>query len=282
MKVLGLDFTSAPTRTKPITLAICFLGGGVLTVRDVRPIPGYAEFEAVLALNGPWIAGIDFPFGQARRLVENIGWPQTWEGYVRAVDALGKEGFESALGAYRLHRAVGDKQHLRAVDVRADSRSPMMLAGVPVGKMFFQGAPRLLKSGCSIVPVRPTDDSRVVIEAYPALVARRWAGRVGYKTDTKRKQTPEKEIARRTIVDGLRSPEFASVYGFSIDLPDDRAEQLILDPSGDQLDSLLGAIQAGWAYLGRNEGYGVPADCDVLEGWIPDPRLLEGWYATPA
>lgn len=276
MKVLGLDFTSAPTRTKPITLAICFLNGGVLTVRDVRTIPGYAEFEAILALNGPWIAGIDFPFGQARRLVENIGWPQTWEGYVRAVDALGKEGFESALGTYRLPRAVGDKQHLRAVDVLADSRSPMMLSGVPVGKMFFQGAPRLLKSGCSIVPVRPTDDSRVVIEAYPALVARRWAGRVGYKTDTKRKQTPEKEAARRTIVDGLRSPEFASVYGFSIDLPDDRAEQFILDPSGDQLDSLLSAIQAGWAYLGRNEGYGVPADCDVLEGWIPDPLLSAG------
>src|SRR5688572_7787639 len=105
MKVLGLDFTSAPTRTKPITLAICFLNGGVLTVRDFRPIPDYAGFEAVLAGNGPWIAGIDFPFGQARRLVENIGWPQTWEGYVRAVDALGKEGFEAALGAYRLPRA---------------------------------------------------------------------------------------------------------------------------------------------------------------------------------
>ena len=274
MKVLGLDFTSAPTRNKPITLAICHYNGGLLTVRDFRPLPDFAGFEAVLASNGPWIAGIDFPFGQARKLVENIDWPDTWEGYVRAVDELGKEGFEAALGSYRAPRAVGDKQHLRTIDALADSRSPMMLAGVPVGKMFFQGAPRLLRSGCSIVPVRPTDDSRVVIEAYPALVARRWAGRRGYKSDDKKKQNREKEDARRDIVAGLRSPEFSSIYGFSIALEEDLAKQFILDPSADKLDSLLSAVQAAWAYDRRNAGYGVPPDCDVLEGWIPDPSMV--------
>ncbi len=273
MKVIGLDFTSAPTHSKPITLAICHYNGGILVVRDFRSLPTFAEFEAELDVNGPWIAGIDFPFGQPRKLVENIGWPRTWEGYVRVVEGLGKDGFEAALGHYRSPRMPGDKQHLRAIDVRADSRSPMMLAGVPVGKMFFQGAPRLLKSGCSIVPLRPTGDSRVVIEAYPALVARRWAGRRGYKSDDKSKQNQEKEDARRDIVAWLRSPEFSSIYGFSIALEDDLAEQFILDPSADQLDSLLTAVQAAWAYDRRNKGYGVSPDCDLLEGWIPDPSM---------
>jgi hypothetical protein len=33
-----------------------------------------------LALQRPglWIADIDFPFGQARRFIETIGWPRSW------------------------------------------------------------------------------------------------------------------------------------------------------------------------------------------------------------
>ena len=44
MNILGLDFTSAPSRSKPITLASCFLKSGVLTVREVQVIPDYAGF----------------------------------------------------------------------------------------------------------------------------------------------------------------------------------------------------------------------------------------------
>ena len=48
----------------------------------------------------------------------------------------------------------------------------------------------------------------------------------------------------------------------------------IQDGSGDQLDGLLCAIQAGWAYTQRDHNYGIPADCDPLEGWIADPVLI--------
>lgn len=271
MDILGLDFTSAPSRRKPITLAECTLEGDRLTVREVRHIPDFAGFDAVLASDGPWIAGLDFPFGQPRLLIEHIGWPPTWEGYVETVSSLGKEGFEAALGAYRRPRPAGDKQHRRACDVRADSRSPMMLAGVPVGKMFFQGAPRLLASGCAIVPVRPTAAARIVVEAYPALVARRWAGRAGYKSDDRRKQTAAKEAARRAIVAGLRSPGCAAVYGVSVAVSDALAGQVALDPTADRLDAVLCAVQAAWAWGRRDAGFGVPPGCDLLEGWIVDP-----------
>ena len=63
-------------------------------------------------------------------------------------------------------------------------------------------------------------------------------------------------------------------YGFSIKLTDELSTQLIEDPTGDNLDALLCAIQAGWSYEQREHAYGIPANCDLLEGWIVDPDLL--------
>jgi hypothetical protein len=100
---------------------------------------------------GTWVAGMDFPFGQPRRLIENIGWPRTWTGYVRHVSTITKPEFVETLAKYRAGREKGDKQHLRQTDELANSRSPMMLYGVPVGKMFFEGAYCLLDAGCTII-----------------------------------------------------------------------------------------------------------------------------------
>jgi hypothetical protein len=47
-------------------------------------------------------------------------------------------------------------------------------------------------------------------------------------------------------------------------------EMLVQDGMGDMLDAVLCALQAGWAYLERERGYGIPADCDRDEGWIVD------------
>jgi hypothetical protein len=176
MKIYGLDFTSTPNHRKPITCVICIFTDNRLSVAGLTPLFDFAAFEAFLSQSGPWLAGLDFPFGQPRKLIQNLGWPDSWAGYVEKIAALGKPGFVATLAAYRQARPPGDKQPLRAADFRAASRSPMMLYGVPVGKMFFEGAPRLLKSGVSILPCRPNADPRLVIEAYPALVARRWAG----------------------------------------------------------------------------------------------------------
>jgi hypothetical protein len=38
-------------------------------------------------------------------------------------------------------------------------------------------------------------------------------------------------------------------------------------------DALLCAMQAGWAWMNRSEGFGIPSTLDPLEGWIADPSL---------
>ena len=104
MRVFGLDFTSAPSPRKPLVLISCVLCPGALEATAWEEIPGFEGFEAFLNSPGPWVCGMDFPFGQPRRLVAALGWPPGWEGYVRAVSRLTKEEFEAALRA----ACVGD------------------------------------------------------------------------------------------------------------------------------------------------------------------------------
>jgi hypothetical protein len=277
MDIYGFDFTSAPQQNKPITQAGCVLDRGTLNLKHAGPLDSFEQFEAFLLQPGPWVAGMDFPFGQPRRLVEGLGWPLSWEGYVRGLDRLSKTEFVELLARYRHGRPRGDKQHLRQTDVYARSRSPMMLYGVPVGKMFFEGAPRLLESGASVLPCRPAEDTRIIVEAYPALVARRWSQGRPYKTDQKHKQTLAQQTVRDQILAGLCS-EAKRHFGFAVQVPDEWARASSREASGDQLDALLCAVQAAWACTQAERNYGIPDDCDPLEGWIVDPQLIN-WRA---
>ena len=151
----------------------------------------------------------------------------------------------------------------------------MMLFRVPVGKMFFRGAPLLLRAGVSVEPCRRTASSRVAVEAYPAVVARRFLGRASYKNDERRKQTTAHRTARERLVAGLESEALVEGYGFTVEMAREWREEFVREPAADALDSLLCAVQAAWAYTKRDENYGVPPECDPDEGWIVDPHLLE-------
>jgi hypothetical protein len=186
---------------------------------------------------------------------------------------MGKTAFEEMLARYRESRPLGDKLHLRATDRLAGSRSPMMMHRVPVGKMFFQGAPRLLRSGVSVLPCCPRDDNRIVVEGYPALVARQCIGKRSYKSDEQKKQGLDQRNARRDIVDALCSDSVQSAYGVRVRLDNEMATTFVQEPMGDSLDAMLCALQAAWAYLQQDNGYGIPPGYDV-EGWIVDPSFL--------
>jgi predicted RNase H-like nuclease len=149
----------------------------------------------------------------------------------------------------------------------------MMLFRVPVGKMFYRGAPRLLASGVSVEPCRPTRDTRVAVEAYPAVVARRFLDRKAYKRDAV-PDTPERKAARKTLVSGLASETLREAYGFTVEMKGSWRDEFIGDPTADALDSLLCAVQAAWAYTRKDNNWGVPPECDSDEGWILDPALL--------
>lgn len=274
MRICGLDFTSAPGKRKPLVVVGCSFDGRTLRVEDAEEMIGFAGFEAFLSTPGEWVCGMDFPFGQPGSLISALGWPRRWEDYVGLVSKLSKEEFESAIRDDMAKRPAGSKWRYRLADRRSGSSSAMMLFRVPVGKMFFQGAPRLLRSGISVVPCRPTGVPRVAVEAYPAVVARRFLGRESYKRDGV-PDTPERKSARKRLVAGLGSGLLREVYGFEVEMGGSWSEDLVRDPAADTLDSLLCAVQAAWAYTRSDAGWGVPPECDRDEGWILDPRLLE-------
>lgn len=276
MKIYGVDFTSTPSSKKPITCAQCRLDEDCLFLENLSCLTSFDEFETFLCRSGPWIAGMDFPFGQPRTFIENIGWPQMWDGYVNLVSKMTRLQFVETLTEYCKDRKTGDKHHLRHTDKLANARSPMMLYRVPAGKMFFEGATRLLKSGVSIQPCYVRADPRLVVEGYPALAARRWIGHRSYKNDTTKGQTLTRQAAREEILHALRSTDVKFHFGFDVHLNNDHVTSLIEDGSADQLDALLCAIQAGWAYSQRDHNFGIPIECDPLEGWIVDPLLVGG------
>lgn len=272
MRIYGVDFTSAPRPTKPIACSVCDFNGAVLTLTGFCNINSFGEFEEFLSHDGPWIAGIDFPFGQPRKLVENLAWPDCWKGYVEYVGRMGKEKFEVSLRNYRDPES-GKRRLLRETDRKAGARSPMQLDFTPVGKMFFRGAPYLLKCCASILPCCPRSDDRIVLETYPALAARVFVGKQSYKSDLKGKQVPKQLEMRSRIISNLH-PLLTEFYGLDICLSQQDIYMMSDDPSADYLDAALCAVQTAWAYVHRAEGYGIPDAADSLEGWIVDPSIL--------
>jgi len=269
MKIFGIDFTSRPSRRKPITCLECRLDGDTLFAGELLKWHSFTELEAALLQPGPWIAGIDFPFGQSRRFIENIGWPNTWEGYVGHVKTLSRDHFRMALNDYKAKRPSGDKEHRRQTDIAAGSISPQKLHGVPVGLMFYEGAPRLLDSGVSIPGLLQGEPDRIVVEAYPGLLARSIIGRRSYKNDTRKKQTGEQLQAREELLNHITSGRLLKDYNLRVHTTLDLAD----DKTGDELDALFCAVQAAWAWSQREKHFGAPHDLDLLEGWIADPLI---------
>lgn len=268
MKILGIDFTSRPSRRKPITCLACSFDGPHLAAGELLEWRDFSGFEEALRQPGPWIAGIDFPFGLARRFIENIGWPDSWQGYVDHIGRMGRAEFRAALDHYRTGRPAGDKEHRRAADTAAGAISPQKLYGTPVGLMLYEGAPRLRAAGVSIPGLQRGDPGRVVVEAYPGILARTLIGRRSYKQDTKSKQTQAQHETRIELLDRVRSDELRASHGITVEAPDRLAD----DPGADRLDALLCAVQAAWSWRQRENGFGLPAGFDPLEGWIADPN----------
>ena len=270
MNVYGIDFTSSAGPKKPITCRHCLLDGDLLHVLPSAAWTGFEAFEAALARLGPWIAGIDFPFGLPRRFVADVGWPREWREYVRHARSLGKKGYEAVLETYRKTQPAGEKEHLRRTDVLAGSLSPQKLHFTPVGKMFFQGAPRLLAVGVALPGLLEGDEKRTVVEAYPGVLA----GAVtkdGYKHDNPHKQTAAHHCARRRILRALTDSSLAGRYGVTVVVDD---AELVDDPTGDSLDALLCAVQAAWAWRDSSKLFGS-SQPTVGRAGSPTPRRSE-------
>ena len=271
MLVYGIDFTSAPSRTKPIVVAVCHPRPGRLDLHQLLRIRDLEAFERSLQEPGPWVAAMDFPFGLPERLIRDLGWPRKWSRYTRHVAALTRSEFENLLQLYMAVAPKGQKQLRRETDVSAGALSPMKLHYVPLAKMYYEGATRLQATGLNILPCRPTDDSRVVLEGYPGLAARQLIGRRSYKITGQGQQKQARHDARVAVVRALTGQKALDLYGFQVDIGNFLLEELVDDSLGDLLDAVLCATQAGWALAHHSEGYGIPPDRNSREGWIVDP-----------
>lgn len=261
MKVLGVDFTSAPRRAKPIVVAEGLLSGSEVRITGIKKLETFGEFEALLRRPGPWIGGFDFPFGLPRELVRDLGWPGKWRKLVEFCGNLTRAELRGILDGYRAIRPLGRKYAHRRTDLPAGSSSPMKLVNPPVALMFHEGAPRLADARVHIPGLAEGDRSRVALEAYPGLFARSIIGNASYKNDAKSKQTAARRQARKRIVAALPVKASRALI-----------QQMIDDASGDSLDAAICAVQADWGWQRRRRNFGLPARGDALEGWIVTAR----------
>jgi hypothetical protein len=262
LRIYGVDFTCAPRRAKPITIAAGELRNNVLQLEDIERHETFESFEAFLRRPGPWVGGFDFPFSMPRELVRDLDWPPRWKGLVAHCAKMSRLELRAALDAYRATRPVGAKYAHRATDLPAGSSSPMKLVNPPVALMFHEGARRLLAAGVHVPLLADGDRKRVALEAYPGLLVRRQLGlRASYKSDTRSEHTAARRAIRKQIVAALGA---GRPLGITLRMA--KRTALIDDGSGDLLDAAVCAVQAAWAT--RRPRYGLPKQAVRAEGWI--------------
>lgn len=276
--LLGCDFSSSPSRRKPIVLALGTLNGERVVLQRIERFETLQAFGQWLAQPNTWLGVFDLPFGLPRELVLAQGWPTDWEACIRHYAGLSRADLRARFVAFCAARPAGGKFAHRVTDGPAGSSPSMQWVNPPVAWMLHAGVPLLLDAGVYLPGLSPDaqpDPSRVALEGYPGLLAREaLAGRRSYKSDTKAKQTPERLIARKDLLAALESglgPRGPLRLGLRLKLTHAQHDALVADASGDLLDAVLCLVQAAWAQRQHARGvprYGLPEDMDPLEGWI--------------
>jgi hypothetical protein len=266
--VLGVDFSSAPSRRKPVKVAVGRrVGQGVMLV-DVLSFARLPDLAAWLAAQPRWIGGFDLPFGLPRAWVEAQGvpglatdWGRLMQWYADQPRAELRERFKQFCDT----RPVGRKFAHRACDVPAGASPSMKWVNPPVAWMMHAGVPLLRAIGACFPGLSDEGDpGRQALEAYPGWLAREVLGRQSYKADDIRRQTPDRRAAREVLCDAL-------IHGRTslqvrLLLTDGQRAQLIDDAQGDAVDAVLCLIQVAWA--AQQPRWGWPERVDSLEGWI--------------
>ena len=269
--LLGCDFSSAPSRRKHIVLAWGQCDGQRVRVTQLQAVTSLPEFLTALQSAPRWVGGFDLPFGLPRELVQTLGWPLQWQDCIGHYAALSRAEIRSQFAAFCDGRPVGGKFAHRATDLPAGSSSSMKWVNPPVADMLHAGVPLLLEAGAYFPGLQPAPSQviRVALEAYPGMLAREVLGARSYKSDDRAKQTSERLIARKDLVNALELGQ--THWKLRLHLSHAQRDTLVADASGDSLDAVLCLLQAAWAQQRHAQGdalYGLPDSFDPLEGWI--------------
>ncbi len=145
--LVGCDFSSSPSRRKPIVLALGRRDGArvqLLGLERIETLPALAQW---LAQPQPWVGGFDLPFGLPRELVTTLGWPTDWRACMQHYRSLTREQIREAFPGFCDARPVGGKFAHRATDGPAGSSPSMKWVNPPVAYMLHAGLPLLLDAG---------------------------------------------------------------------------------------------------------------------------------------
>lgn len=275
--LVGCDFSSSPSRKKPIVLALGQQRDGRVQLTTLERLTSLNEFAQWLHQPKPWIGAFDLPFGLPRELVEQLNWPHQWADCMRHYATLSRAEIRNAFAAFCNARPAGHKFAHRETDRPAGSSPSMKWVNPPVAYMLHAGVPLLMAAGVNLVGLHSGGSDgaatgsghRAALEGYPGLLAREILGNRSYKSDDKARQTPERLIARKDLITALEHGQ--TRLGLRLKLTHAQRDTLVDDASGDSLDAVLCLLQAAWAQTRHTEGcsrYGLPAEMDVLEGWI--------------
>jgi len=276
--LLGCDFSSSPTRRKPIVLAWGRCQGARVHLERLQRCDSLTEWGQVMAQEAEWVGGFDLPFGLPRALVAHLNWPQTWRACLDHYASLDRAQIRATFKAFCDARPVGQKFAHRATDGPAGSSPSMKWVNPPVAFMLHAGVPVLIQAGVHFPGLHAGDTRRVALEAYPGLLARAVLGGRSYKSDDRAKQTPERLIARKDLIHAM---EMGQALEMRLVLSHAQRDALVEDASADSLDAVLCLMQAAWAAQRRAQGdllCGLPAQLDPLEGWI----VTAPWQTPPS
>lgn len=268
-QILGVDFSSSPSRRKRIVLAEGERVGASVRLLSLTSVETLDAFGTWLQQPRTWVGGFDLPFGLPRELVSTLGWPTDWQACMQHYAQFSREDIRMQFAAFCNARPVGGKFAHRATDGPAGSSPSMKWVNPPVAFMLHAGVPLLMQAGVHLPGIHAGDPDRVALEAYPGLLARELIGRRSYKSDLPAAQTAERLIARKDLVTALELGR--SRLGMRLRLSAVQADALVADASGDRLDAVLCMVQAAWGAREYEKGdalYGLPPDLDPLEGWI--------------
>ena len=269
--LVGCDFSSSPSKRKPIVVAMGSAKQGRVQLQELLRFETLDDWSQWLSQPKDWVGGFDLPFGLPRELVEKLSWPTEWLACMQHYAALTREDIRAQFKAFCDARPVGQKFAHRLTDGPAGSSPSMKWVNPPVAFMMHAGVPRLIDAGVTLPGLHVPSASpyqRVALEAYPGLLARELIGNQSYKSDDKAKQTPERLIARKQMLQALEVGQ--TRLGLQLKLTHAQHDSLVADASGDCLDAVLCMVQAAWAHAQHSSGhacYGLPV-FDALEGWI--------------
>ena len=263
--LLGIDFTCAPSRRKPITVALGWRCGDRIQLDRQLSLTTLDDYTALLQRPGPWLAGCDFPFGLPRAFVDALGLGDSTAAVIAEVHRRcpTRKDWRRLIDAFGNSRPAGQRLLHRVTD-RArpgfSSTSPLQTRYVPVGFMYYEGLSRLVDAGVTLPRMHEGDPARQALEAYPGLLAFELIGRRSYKNG----DDGARLEARERMLDRLEQGH--CLPGLRLLLSPGQRAPLLHDASGDRLDAVLCLVQAALAH-GRPD-LGMPAEVDPVEGWI--------------